>query len=230
MFLSMKFLYILVCFLSVINVNAVENILVINSSGFGDKSVTKNLTFKIKNDILKKYPNAKVVERDLNHDPIPHLSSQTIGGFFTPKDEQDEKTKKALELSNILTHEVLISDIIIIGSPMWNFSIPSVLKAWIDHVVRINLTFKLTGPNKPPVGLLSKNTKVIIAMASGGSYSEPYTKNLNYNSPYLKEIFEFMGAKDIEIIKVEGVSFGEEKKKSEIASAYNKIDKIIKNI
>ncbi len=189
------------------NANAVNNVLIIRSSASGNISVTNNLANSLVEQILEKYPKINIIDRDLNKNPVADLSSDYIIAFYTPIEKQDDKIKKILEPSNLLVQEVLSSDIIIVCAPMYNFGIPSSLKAWIDNIVRPGLTFKYG--KKGVEGLIGDKTKVIILTSSGSSYSSVKGQKMDFVLPYLKTIFGFMGVKNIEIVNNEYSSHGE---------------------
>ncbi|QED23409.1 FMN-dependent NADH-azoreductase [Candidatus Deianiraea vastatrix] len=180
------------------------NILVINSSLNSEKdSFTKRAVNQIIEKIKAKENNVNISIRDLAKNPIPHLTSEEIAAFYTPKDKHDKKIKNKIKLSDDLILQLNSSDIAIIASPMINFSVPSSLKAYIDHIVRAGVTFKYE--NGKPVGLLNTK-KVIVVTSSGGIYSENNDmKLMNHNDSYLKTVFSFLGVKNIEVIAIEGV-------------------------
>jgi FMN-dependent NADH-azoreductase len=107
-----------------------KNILIIESSPRGELSVTRKITQQFIGKLKVKNVSAHLVIRDLMLTPVPHLEEMTIQAFFTPPDKQSVEHKKAIEFSDLLTDELLAADTIVIGVPMWNFGIPSVLKAW----------------------------------------------------------------------------------------------------
>ena len=202
----MKYIFLFIC-LFMSKANAVNNVLVIRSSASDDISVTNKLADNLVEQIIKKYPKVKIVDRDLNKNPAANMSSDSIIAFYTPLEKQDDKIKKILEPSNLLVQEVLISDTIIVCAPMYNFGIPSSLKAWIDNIVRPGLTFKYG--KKGVEGLIGDKTNVIILTSSGGSYSSVDGQKMDFVSLYLKAIFGFMGVKNINIISNEYSSHGE---------------------
>ena len=140
-------------------------ILHIDSSPLGERSVSRKLTAKALTELKAKHPECKIITRDLAADPLPHLNGVTIGAFYTPPDQRTNDLIEAAKLSDQAVDEVISADAIIIGSPMWNFGIPSSLKAWIDHIVRAGKTFTYgaTGPES----LLPKGKKVIIISSRG---------------------------------------------------------------
>lgn len=144
-------------------------------------------------------PAGKVVIRDVVAKPIPHISDDTIAGFYTPADQLDAKLKAALALSDELIAELFASDVILISAPIYNFSVPSALKAYIDHVSRIGKTFAFDGTNFE--GLV-KAKKLYCALAYGLPANET-----DMLKPYLNLLFGFLGISDINFLKVEGTVF-----------------------
>jgi FMN-dependent NADH-azoreductase len=179
-------------------------ILHINSSPAAERSVSRKLTANVLAELQAKHPDSKVIERDLASNPFPHLTGLTVGAFYTPPEQRNEALSEAIKLSDQAVDEVLAADSIIIGAPMHNFAIPSSLKAWIDHIVRVGRTFGF-GPSGP-VGLVSSGKKVIVVSARGGVYSAGPMKALDYQETYLRTVLEFIGLKDIAIVRAEGVA------------------------
>ena len=180
-----------------------KNILIVESSPRGDLSVTRKITKTFLAQLKAKSPEANIVTRDLILTPVPHLKEVTIGAFFTPPDQRNNEQKEAIKFSDELTDELLAADTIILSVPMWNFGIPSVLKAWIDHVSRAGRTFSYGAGGL--VGLAT-GKKVIIITSSGSVFSEGPYASYDMLVPYLKTFLSFIGIKDIELIRAEGVN------------------------
>jgi len=149
------------------------------------------------------YPEAKIVERDLAQDNVPHLDEATLKAMSTHDPIEAESLKDALHLSDQLTEELLSSDLLVIASPMWNFGVPSSLKAWIDHVVRAGKTFNYAGA---AVEGLAKGKKAILVLASGGVFSEGPWKPWDTVEPYLRQILGFIGIDDVQTVRAEGMN------------------------
>ena len=178
-------------------------ILHVESSPLGERSVSRKLAARILAELKAKHPHSKIIERDLAANPFPHLDGLTVGAFFTPPEQRNEMLSEAIKLSDQAVDEVLAADSIVIGAPMHNFSIPSALKAWIDHIVRTGRTVRYT--EWGPEGLVPSGKKVIIASARGGFYSDGPMKALDYQETYLKSVLEFIGLTDIAFVRAEGV-------------------------
>jgi FMN-dependent NADH-azoreductase len=154
-----------------------------------------------------KNPGGRVIERDLAIAPLTFVDVDWIGGAFSPPEYHTEKHKKALALSNELVSEVLEAEEIVLATPMYNFAVPAVLKAWIDHVVRAGKTFRYTASGTPEGLLAEQNKKVLVIIASGGSYPEgsPMAA-LNYEIPYLRFILAYMGITDVRFVHAGGTA------------------------
>ena len=190
-----------------------KTILHIDSSPLGDNSISRKLTAKIVADLTSKYPDSKIVSRDLAVNPIPHLDAGTIGAMFTPADQRNDASKNAIQLSEDAVEEVLAADVIVIGAPMWNFGVPSVLKAWIDHIARAGRTFRYNAQGQIE-SLVPANKKVIIVSSRGGIYSEGPMKAMDHQESYLTAVLGFIGLTDVSFVRAEGVAMGEDAKKN----------------
>ncbi|AJQ96888.1 FMN-dependent NADH-azoreductase [Gynuella sunshinyii] len=196
-------------------------LLQINSGVFSDNSQSSKLANQIVSTWAAKNPEGAVVKHDLTSFEIPHLDSATIGAFFTPADQRSDEQKQAVALSDQLIAEVKAADIIVVGVPMYNLSIPSPLKAWIDHICRAGETFKYNEQGQP-VGLVG-DKKVIIAAARGGLYEG---SAYDTQTEWLKHIFGLIGITSLEFVYAEGLAMGEEKAKEGFANAEQRIESL----
>ncbi|WP_419759821.1 FMN-dependent NADH-azoreductase [Acidisoma sp.] len=183
------------------------HILLIQSSSNLASSVSRDLSETYVNDYKATHPDTTVTERDLVSSPIPHLGVDLLGGFFGKPEALTEAQKAALALSNTLVDEMMAASLIVIGVPMYNFSIPSALKAWIDHVVRAGRTFHYTAEG--PSGLVT-GKKAVLFLAAGGVYSNGPYKPYDFQETYLRAILGFIGITDVTVIRAEGLALGEE--------------------
>ena len=185
-----------------------KQVLLIQCSPIGSTSISRKLT----DDFLVKYRQrnelARYISRDLAAEPIPHLSEEFVKAMFVPPDKRTQNMKEALSLGLKLANELQSSDDIIISAPMYNRTIPSSLKAWIDHVVLPFETFRF-GPNGQE-GLLKGKTLYFIG-ASGGVYSHGIQMEIDFFAPYIRSIMGFMGITDVRMIRAEGVAWDREK-------------------
>ena len=179
-----------------------KKILNIIVSPRGEASFSNQLGNVIISKIIGNNPGSTVQVRNLNETPFPHIEPAHLSAFFTPADDHSPENKEAIQHSDEAIKELFAADVIVINTPMWNFSVPSVLKAWIDHIARSGVTFKYSETG--PVGLLT-GKKVYISLASGGVYSGDM-KALDFVEPYLKSVLGFLGLTDVTTYRVEGTS------------------------
>jgi FMN-dependent NADH-azoreductase len=180
-----------------------KQILVIESSPRGVKSASRQLTRKLTERLKALYPEARLVERDLAQEPLPHLNYLTVKGIFTRDQTEAESLQEALRLSDQATEEVLSSDLLVIASPMWNFGLPSSLKAWVDHIVRPGKTFRYTAGGTEG---LAREKKAILVLASGGIFTQGPWKSWDTEEPYLRLILSFIGITDVQIVRAQGMN------------------------
>ena len=195
-----------------------------------DSSVrhTGSLSRQLGGEFIAKWkeanPSDTIVTRDLAAAPLPHLTEQLIGAFFTPADQRNADQAHTLKLSDTLVDELLAADTIVIGAPMYNFSVTSGLKAWIDHVARVGRTFQY-GANGPQ-GLVT-GKKVYVFIASGGVYSQGPAAGYDHLTTYLRAALGFLGMTDVTFVVAEGVSRGEEAVATAIAKSRADINAIL---
>lgn len=149
----------------------------------------------------------KIIDVDLVRDPPPHLGVDHLGAFFAPPEAHSEANKATLQASEAYIAQLLSADVVVIGTPMHNFGIASVLKTWIDNICRAGRTFRYTETGA--IGLLS-NKRVAIIVGSGGLYSQGPYKDFDHSGPYLKSILALLGLTDITIVRAEGLALGPE--------------------
>lgn len=178
-------------------------ILHVISSPRGSESNSIKLGNAIVEKLREQHPSATIVVKDLTTHPFPHLEEAHLNAFFTPVEKHTAENREAIKASDQAIGEILQSDIIVIGAPMYNFSISSTLKAWIDHIARAGVTFKYT--DHGPEGLIS-GKKVYLAVASGGVYSSGIYQPYDFAVPYLKHLLGFLGITDVTVIRAEGFS------------------------
>jgi FMN-dependent NADH-azoreductase len=147
--------------------------------------------------------NHPVIRRDLAALPIGHISEITITGFYTPDQALDDKLREATALSDTLIGELNGAETILIATPMYNFSIPSALKAWIDQIVRINKTFSYDGTGF--TGLV-KAKRVVVVSAFGAAGYDDALASADFVTPYLKFLFNFLGVADVAVVTAEATT------------------------
>ena len=169
-------------------------ILKINSSIQTEKSVGRKLV----DQLISKFTNneCKVIERDLAIG-LPILTQDLVNAFYTPEDKRTDDQKEELALSNLLIKEIEDSEIIVMGIPIYNFSVPASVKAYFDLIARVGVTFKYT--NEGPVGLF-ENKKVYVIVTSGGT---PFMGDGDFASSYIKHFLGFIGITDVNFISAD---------------------------
>lgn len=197
-----------------------RNILLIHSSIFGAQSQSLALA----REFLMRFPAASMVERTLSPESIPHLTAETMAAMATPEAQRTERQNEVVALSDTLIAEVEAADTIVLAVPMYNFSIPSTLKAWIDHVARGGRTFRYTAAG--PEGLL-KGKKVFVVTARRGVYSEGPAAAFDFQEPYLRTVLGFLGLDDVTFVHLEGLKISPEAAASGLARAREKIETLI---
>lgn len=199
-----------------------NHILVINSSASGNASVSRLLVGDIVQRLIDVNPQAYLTYRDVGQDPIPHLTSATMAGIRAVAQTEAELATRAL--SDRLIAELQAADLIVIGAPMYNFSIPSSLRTWFDHVLRPRVTFAYGAGG--PEGLL-KGKRAIVVESRGGLYSEGPSQAIDFQEPYLRQLLGFIGIADVSFIHAEKIGFGPEARAAALASAREQNERAI---
>ncbi len=177
------------------------SLLAIESSPRGDYSVSRKLTAKFIEDWKAQHTGGTVVVRDLMKTTLPFVDLPWIMGAYTPAEQHSPEIKQALAISNELIAELMAADHLVLGTSMYNFSVPANVKAYIDHIVRIGVTFTSSYEG------LVKGKKVTIILASGGDY-KPGSPAEGYNVAvsYLKQILGFIGITDVSVVLAGGTA------------------------
>lgn len=183
-----------------------SKVFVLTSSALGGASVSNQVVQDTLTRLQARDPALKVTKRDLGANPVPHLNSNSATALRGDA-AANEAQAAARALSDTLIGELKAADTIVIGAPMYNFGIPSTLKAWFDYVLRAGITFRYTETG--PVGLL-EGKRAIVIESRGGYYSDGAAKSLDSQEPHLKTLLGFMGIKDLTFIRAEKLAFGPE--------------------
>lgn len=199
-----------------------SNILVLNSSVSGEASVSRLLVADAVTELTQRDPSAKLVFRDLAANPVPHLTPETVAGVRSQATTPAEQLARAL--SDELIAELRAADTIVIGAPMYNFSIPTTLRSWFDHVLRAGETFSYSEAG--PKGLLS-GKKVVVVEARGGLYSEGPAQATDFQEPYLRQLLGFIGlADDLTFIRAEKIGYGPDARDQALADSRAELAKL----
>jgi FMN-dependent NADH-azoreductase len=196
------------------------NILQINSSIFSSGGQSTGLADEFVARLGAQKPSARLTVRDLAAEPVPHLDAARFGAFLAKPEERTAAQKAVVAYSDALIDELKRADVVVLGLPLYNFGLPSTLKAYFDHVGRAGATFKYT--EKGPVGLLT-GKKVYVFAARGGFYAG--TPN-DTQTPYIRAFLSFLGMSEIEFVYAEGLAISEASKQEGIAHARAEVDRL----
>ena len=183
-----------------------SKLLFVTSSILGENSKSRALGREFVEAWTRHHAGTRVVERDLVAEAVPHLTGAVVGAAMTPAEQRSPEQAETVSLADRLIEELEAADVVVLAAPMYNFSVPSTVKAWIDHVVRAGRTFRY-GANGPE-GLL-RGKKVFIVTARGGVYSQGPGKSMDFHEPYLRHVLGFIGLTDVSFIYAEGLAMPE---------------------
>src|SRR3984957_7125083 len=181
-----------------------STLLHIDSSPLYGRSVSRELTAAFVTQWKATHPDGRVIDRDLNATAIPPINAEWVGSAYTPEQARTPRQKESLSLSDSLLAELEQAEEYVIGTPMHNFGVPSVLKLWIDQIARVGRTFSY-GAGGPKGLLVGKKATFIIA--TGGIYdAQTQMASFNFVEPYLRSVFGFLGLTDVTFLTVGGTS------------------------
>ena len=194
-----------------------STLLQINSSLFSDNGNSSTLSNEFVKSWLAKHPDGKVVVRDLAKNPVPHLDGTTVTAFFTPAESRTAEQQTLVDFSDSLIAEIQNADALVIGVPLYNFGVPSQLKAYFDQLARAGVTFKYTETGT--VGLLNDKPVHIVA-ARGGFYAG---SPADTQTGFLNMFLNFLGLKSVNYIYAEGLNLGDDSKTKSLSNAREQI-------
>lgn len=197
-----------------------KTLLQIRSSIFGDNGQSSQLASRFVQSWQKANPTGKVIVRDLALEPIPHLDATRFGAFLAKPGQRTPAQAEVLRQSDALIDELKQADVVVLGLPMYNFGIPSTLKAYFDHIARAGVTFKYT--EKGPVGLLT-GKEVFVFAARGGLYAGT---SRDTQTGYVREFLGFLGLDSIRFVYAEGLNISAQSKEQSLAKAQSEVDRL----
>jgi FMN-dependent NADH-azoreductase len=186
-------------------------ILQIKSSVFNGNGQSSRLADEFVARLREQHPDVKLNQRDLVADPVPHLDGARAGAFFAKPEERTPEQRAVIAYSDALIDELRRADVLVLGLPMYNFGVPSQLKAWFDHLARAGETFKYT--EKGPVGLLT-GKKAYVFAARGGLYGDNHSQ-----SEFVRQFLGFIGITDVEFVYAEGLAISPESRNNNLIAA-----------
>jgi FMN-dependent NADH-azoreductase len=189
-------------------------LLQIKASISHDQGLSSQLANNFVAAYRKGHPDAKVLVREVaSAEPVPHLNGERFGAFITKPEQRTDAQHAVVAYSDALIDELKRADVVVIGLPMYNFGVPSQLKAYFDHIARAGVTFKYTATG--PVGLLT-GKKVYVFAARGGLYAG---SPLDTQTGYVRDFLAFLGMKDVQFVYAEGLAVSPESREAGLAKA-----------
>jgi FMN-dependent NADH-azoreductase len=195
------------------------NILHVSCSPRGKSSESYRLSEQIVGFLLEREPAAIVIDRDISGRAVPPVDEDYA---ISQQSAKDVSQAGSAFLSNKLIDELETADFVVISTPVHNFTVPSTLKAWIDHIARVRRTFDVTPGGK--VGKLG-DRPIFIAVSSGGRYSEEHARQPDFLTPYLKAVFGMLGLRDLTFFSIQGTAFG----RDAVAAARSKTEQALRS-
>lgn len=197
-----------------------STLLQLNTSLFSSNGESSRLADQFVTAWRASNPKSRVIVRDLARDPVPHLDGARFTAFLAAPGERTPEQQSVVAYSDALIEELRAADTIVLGLPMYNFGIPSTLKAYFDHIARTGVTFRYTDTG--PVGLLD-GKKAYVFAARGGRYAGT---PLDSQTGYVRDFLRFIGIEDVEFVYAEGLNMGDESKEAALAGARQQLQRL----
>jgi FMN-dependent NADH-azoreductase len=197
-----------------------STLLQINASLSGSNGASSQLSDRFAADWLARHPEGRVVKRDLASEPVPHLTAERFQAFLSQPEARTAEQRAVSEYSDTLIAELKNADTIVFAVPMYNFSVPSTLRAYFDHIARAGVTFTYTANG--PEGLL-KGKKAFVFITRGGIYAN----GVDTQTPYLKQFLGFIGITDVQFVYAEGLKMGDETREKSLNAAHHAITELL---
>lgn len=197
-----------------------NTLLQINASLAGASGQSSRLAERFVADWLVQHPDGRVVKRDLSAEPVPHLTAQRFQAFSSKPETLTDEQRAVTAYSDALIDELRNADVIVFAVPMYNFSVPSTLRAYFDHIARAGVTFHYT--SNGPEGLL-KGKQAYVFITRGGIYAN----TADTQTPYLRQFLGFIGITDLQFVFAEGLGMGDETKQKSLSAAHHAIEELL---
>jgi FMN-dependent NADH-azoreductase len=195
-----------------------QTLLQINSSIYNGAGQSTQLANRFVDTFLRRYPETRLLKRELARDEVPHLTAERFSAFQLKAEERNTAQYEAVAYSDALIDELRQADVIVLGLPMYNFGVPSQLKAYFDHIARAGVTFRYTANG--PEGLL-KGKKAYVFAARGGVYAGGDSE-----TRYVRDFLRFLGIEDVEFVHAEGLALGEQSRSQSLTSATSAAERL----
>jgi FMN-dependent NADH-azoreductase len=197
-----------------------KKLLQINASLFSGNGQSSRLADQFVAAWRNHHPDGKVSVRDLGREPVPHLDAERFLAFIAKPEERTPAQQALAACSDSLVEEIQAADVIVLGVPMYNFGVPSTLKAYFDHIARAGVTFRYTANG--PEGLL-KGKKAYVFAARGGLYAGTPKDS---QTTYIRDFLGFLGITEVEFVYAEGLSMGDPAKEAALADAKQRLEEL----
>ncbi len=197
-----------------------STLLQINASLAGASGQSSRLADRFVADWITQHPGGHVVKRDLSADPVPHLTAERFQAFLSQPEARTAEQRVVSDYSDSLISELQAADTIVFAVPMYNFSVPSTLRAYFDHIARAGVTFRYTANG--PEGLL-KGKKAYVFITRGGFYAN----GVDTQTPYLKQFLGFIGITDVQFVYAEGLGMGDDVRQQSLNAAHQTIQELL---
>lgn len=195
-----------------------KTVLKVTSSLYSTEGQSSRLADQFVGSLRATDPALQLIERDLAADPLPHLDAARFKAFGTPAEERSVEQQAAVAESDRLIEELRVADVLVLGLPLYNFGVPSQLKAWFDHLARAGVTFRYT--ERGPVGLLTGKKAYIVATRGGLYAGTP----ADTQTGYVRQFLGFLGITEVEFVYAEGLATGEEPRAAALARAQRALE------
>lgn len=208
-------------------------ILSVNASPRSARSLSRRLSQAFEEEWASCRPNDTIVHRDVGQDPPPHITEEWIAAAFTAEESRSALQRDVLRISDHLIEEVLVAEVIVVASPMYNYGMPSHLKAWVDNVIRIDRTFTFDlARGEQPIEPIQSGKTLVMLLSSGEGYFSPGELNApkNHLDPHLQEALRLIGVTDVHTARIEFQEFGDERHRLSLADAYQKARQLVRRI
>jgi FMN-dependent NADH-azoreductase len=197
-----------------------NTLLKIQTSLTGSKGQSSQLADRFVTAWLAKHPGGRVITRDLSADAVPHLTAERFQAFATRAEDRTAEQQAVVAYSDALIDEIRNADAIVLAVPMYNFSVPSTLRSYFDHIARAGVTFRYTANG--PEGLIA-GKQAYVFVTRGGIHAGA----ADTQTPYLRQFLGFIGIKDVEFVYAEGLAYGEEVREKSLNSAHQAIANLL---
>lgn len=198
-----------------------STLLQINASIHGPQGHSSQLADRFVAAWRSRHPDGRVIHRDLAADPVPHLTAERFGAFLTAPELRTDTQRQIAGYSDQLIRELRDADVIALGLPMYNFGVPSQLKAYFDHIARAGETFRYTAEG--PVGLL-KGKRVYVFASRGGLYAGA---PIDTQTPYVRDFLAFLGMREVQFVYAEGLAIDAQKRAASLEAAHAAVDGLL---